>query len=330
MSKIENKTFSFDPLGYYAILGVANNAGEEEIKQNYREQAKVLHPDRNPDENALEKFQKLSVAYDVLKDETSRLIYDLMAQAHPKESFPDINALKAYKNRSGEEDISVRALVLRQVTGKIIKFSDVENYEICNFKEAQTAVLLASVSNWVLGWWHPKAFIKNIKAIISNFKYPVSSKESFRVLVHNAVAYFLQENKQLAASSAIIALSYSDNQAKRVLENFIAFQNTKVSRPKAWTVLPLKLIQLIVPFILIAAVCLSFSSRYITDAELWAWLNSKEEINYYVSRYQPLDKAGAYGIQEWIGYVGVSSLRGSYFNVMGLPVQRLYKELKTL
>ena len=95
MSKIENKTFSFDPLGYYAILGVAYNAGEEEIKQNYREQAKVLHPDRNPDENALEKFQKLSVAYDVLKDETSRLIYDLMAQAHPKESFPDINALKA-------------------------------------------------------------------------------------------------------------------------------------------------------------------------------------------------------------------------------------------
>lgn len=55
-----------------------------------------------------------------------------------------------------------------------------------------------------------------------------------------------------------------------------------------------------------------------------------EEIDYYVARYRPLDKAGAYGIQEWIGYVGVSALRGSYFNVMGLPVQRLYKELKTL
>ncbi len=57
---------------------------------------------------------------------------------------------------------------------------------------------------------------------------------------------------------------------------------------------------------------------------------SEEEIRYYVDRYRPMDKAGAYGIQEWIGYVGVSSLRGSYFNVMGLPVQRLYKELKTL
>lgn len=57
---------------------------------------------------------------------------------------------------------------------------------------------------------------------------------------------------------------------------------------------------------------------------------SDEEIAYYVAHYRPLDKAGAYGIQEWIGYVGVSSLNGSYFNVMGLPVQRLYKELKTL
>ena len=57
---------------------------------------------------------------------------------------------------------------------------------------------------------------------------------------------------------------------------------------------------------------------------------SDGEIAYYVAHYRPLDKAGAYGIEEWIGYVGVSSLSGSYFNVMGLPVQRLYKELKTL
>lgn len=52
-----------------------------------------------------------------------------------------------------------------------------------------------------------------------------------------------------------------------------------------------------------------------------------EEIDYYVKTYSPMDKAGAYGIQEWIGYVGVTSLRGSYFNVMGLPVQRIYSEL---
>lgn len=51
------------------------------------------------------------------------------------------------------------------------------------------------------------------------------------------------------------------------------------------------------------------------------------EIDYYVKTYQPTDKAGAYGIQEWIGYVGVTGIEGSYFNVMGLPVQRIYEEL---
>ena len=56
---------------------------------------------------------------------------------------------------------------------------------------------------------------------------------------------------------------------------------------------------------------------------------SADEIDYYVRTYQPMDKAGAYGIQEWIGYIGVTALEGSYFNVMGLSVQRIYEALKT-
>ena len=55
---------------------------------------------------------------------------------------------------------------------------------------------------------------------------------------------------------------------------------------------------------------------------------SREEIEYYVDTYSPMDKAGAYGIQEWIGYVGIESIEGSFYNVMGLPVQRLYCELE--
>ncbi len=54
------------------------------------------------------------------------------------------------------------------------------------------------------------------------------------------------------------------------------------------------------------------------------------EIQYYVTHYRPFDKAGAYGIQEWIGYVGATSIRGSYFNVMGLPVQRINDELTAM
>lgn len=55
-----------------------------------------------------------------------------------------------------------------------------------------------------------------------------------------------------------------------------------------------------------------------------------EEIDYYIEKYRPMDKAGSYGVQEWIGYIGISGIDGSYFNVMGLPVQRLYNELKQI
>ncbi|MGN1375269.1 MAG: Maf family nucleotide pyrophosphatase [Prevotella sp.] len=54
------------------------------------------------------------------------------------------------------------------------------------------------------------------------------------------------------------------------------------------------------------------------------------EIDYYVETYSPLDKAGAYGIQEWIGHIGVTAIKGSYFNVVGLPVQRIYEELRNM
>jgi len=54
---------------------------------------------------------------------------------------------------------------------------------------------------------------------------------------------------------------------------------------------------------------------------------SEEEINYYIEQCQPFDKAGAYGIQEWIGLIGIEGIEGSYFNVVGLPVQLLYQQL---
>lgn len=55
---------------------------------------------------------------------------------------------------------------------------------------------------------------------------------------------------------------------------------------------------------------------------------SSEEISYYITTFQPFDKAGSYGIQEWIGYIGISSIKGSFFNVMGLPIYEVYEALK--
>jgi septum formation protein len=57
---------------------------------------------------------------------------------------------------------------------------------------------------------------------------------------------------------------------------------------------------------------------------------SDDEINEYVERYKPFDKAGAYGIQEWIGCMGIESIHGCYYNVMGLPLHRLYQAIKAL
>ena len=65
-----------------------------------------------------------------------------------------------------------------------------------------------------------------------------------------------------------------------------------------------------------------------TESEVRFACLDDEEIAYYLDKYRPYDKAGAYGIQEWIGYIGVESIRGSFYNVMGLPIQRLYRELK--
>lgn len=64
-------------------------------------------------------------------------------------------------------------------------------------------------------------------------------------------------------------------------------------------------------------------SSHVTFAPL-----SDDEIQYYIDKYKPFDKAGSYGIQEWIGYIGISGIEGSFYNVMGFPVHRVYRELQ--
>ncbi len=82
----------------------------------------------------------------------------------------------------------------------------------------------------------------------------------------------------------------------------------------------------------VTGVCITSPGReHLFDSLTRVWFEklTGEEIDAYIDRYLPFDKAGSYGIQEWIGYVGVSRIEGSFFNVMGLPVQRLYQELKS-
>ena len=83
----------------------------------------------------------------------------------------------------------------------------------------------------------------------------------------------------------------------------------------------------------LTGVCLRTAEKmqsFHTSSLVWFTALSDEEIYYYIDRYKPYDKAGAYGVQEWIGYIGIEKIEGSYFNVMGLPIQKVYHELKEL
>lgn len=72
----------------------------------------------------------------------------------------------------------------------------------------------------------------------------------------------------------------------------------------------------------------SSQRTFSATTDVWFRKLSQEEIYYYIDNYKPYDKAGAYGAQDWIGYIAIEKIEGSYFNVMGLPVQKLYRELE--
>jgi len=81
----------------------------------------------------------------------------------------------------------------------------------------------------------------------------------------------------------------------------------------------------------VTGVCIRSKNKvkeFCAVSKVWFKNLSHEEIDYYIKNYKPMDKAGAYGIQEWIGYVGIERIEGSFYNVMGLPVQAVYNELK--
>ena len=81
--------------------------------------------------------------------------------------------------------------------------------------------------------------------------------------------------------------------------------------------------------VITAVTLLSSTKRFsfYEETEVFFKELTRDEIAYYVDNYEPFDKAGSYGIQEWIGYIGIEKINGSYFNVMGLPVKRVYEEI---
>ena len=142
----------------------------------------------------------------------------------------------------------------------------------------------------------------------------------------NEVAAFLAEKKASAFTGSL-----NENSLVITADTIVAQGNTVLNKPddvehacKMLRILSGKKHEVI------TGVCLmSETKKVVFSAKTDVWFKelSEEEISFYIENYKPFDKAGAYGIQEWIGYIGIYRIDGSYFNVMGLPVQQLYTQL---
>ena len=271
-----------DSAGYYKVLNLTSNATADEIKQNYRELAKKWHPDYNKSEEAIEIFQKISVAHDILSDDKKRLTYDLACIAHGAENFPDIFSLKVYTNQHGQEDVSVREVDIEEQQGWIKKKKKKKKRLICSEKEAEKEYLKSSVKNWLLGWWTLKGFVENIRIIRSNIKTVGGKKEeNLQLLVHNALAYEQEGKAQKARTCAIQAKAYADTDDKNLIDKFIKqLPQTQEISVHPWNENRLKLVQLVFPFILLLLIVGGIIIKR-TDILEGYYLMKGDEIDYY-------------------------------------------------
>ena len=115
-------------------------------------------------------------------------------------------------------------------------------------------------------------------------------------------------------------------------DTIVSFQNKVLGKPKSKE----QAIQMLRQLSgnehqVITGVCLSSSAKqnvFYSQSNVQFKKLTAQEIDYYISEYKPFDKAGAYGIQEWIGTIGITHIEGSFYNVMGLPIQKLYEEIQ--
>ncbi len=272
-----------DALGYYAALEVHPSADSSVIKRQYYEKAKYWHPDHNENPRALEMFQKVSVAYDVLKDEKLRMEYDLLSCVYGESDFPALGSLKIYKNQSGKDDKALR--VLRQITVK--KGNSRESKDICNIREACNMVLSTSINNWLLGWWGKSGFAITKKAIKFNLKeVSADNYDNLKLLIHNAVAYEQENNIEMAwiYAKQAEALAANNEYLRQRIATFadkLGFQPKKTVKIPRWNSAELVRRQYLFPIFLV--LCLVMSVLMLFAGQGILSLKSSEK-GYYEER----------------------------------------------
>lgn len=152
--------------------------------------------------------------------------------------------------------------------------------------------------------------------------------ESFpRTLPHDEVAEYLAKKK-----AAAYHVSLKSNELLITADTLVLLHNDILGKP-ADREDSLRMLRMLsgARHRVVTGVCLTSLTKTVSFSDT-AWVTFGEllddELDYYLTHYNSLDKAGAYGVQDWIGYVGVEKIEGSYFNVMGFPVYKVYRELK--
>lgn len=248
---------TYDPLGYYRCLNADYNTDEKNLKINYREQAKFWHPDHNKSEKALEEFQKISIAYDALKDFKTRTIYSLLALVYDAATFPDMKTLKLYKAANGDENPFLRVFNLQKIIWN--KGPELQEEKLIGtFADAQKFISEITRHNWLKGWWSPKAALLTVKALKSNF-YGIGKNtgDNFKMLVHNAATFYNMGNTDKAKLSAVQALEYATPEQKEFLLRFVELLPAANITVPQWDYNKLKKIQLKIPLAATAAAAIA-------------------------------------------------------------------------
>ena len=272
-----------DSLGYYEVLEIDSQAGQETIKQQYYRLAKKWHPDHNPDPEAEAKFQKVSIAYNILRDNKQRLKYDILSQAYDKSHFPDMDNLKIYTNHAGNEEVDLRHIRLIKVTGKILTYTERQIAEICNYKEAVKLGFKTSVHNWLLGWWNIGAIPANIKALVNNQqKILTNYAENFTLLAHNMLAYGEANRYDEAYASGRLALRYaSPDQAKLIQQYMDTLPYMRDYIYPQWKIRKFKIVQMAIPMLILCCGILLSGTSVITTEEFNRLWKTRNNIDYF-------------------------------------------------
>jgi hypothetical protein len=165
-------------------------------------------------------FQTTSIAYGVMQNPRTRLIYDLLSCVYESRDFPPMGSLKIYKNQSNKDDKALRVLKQRLCTNKGVR----ESKDVCNIREAGNMVLSTAISNWLKGWWQKDGFNRTLSAIRFNMEnIYADDADNLKLLIHNAVAYEQENNKEMAWIYAKQAelMEVADEHTAEYLRRFI-------------------------------------------------------------------------------------------------------------